>query len=438
MLWVSDYFRRARLELENGTGVAIPGSVGADSFQSTYAKVGWDLTVVNGDANLAVPAGTGAAWSTAELHAFMVANRNPTTNLDREWQIYHVSLPLDFTPFAGIFGIMFDDIGDHREGACNFIQNFSGGNFDDDRSRLRSAIHEVGHGFNQLHPPAEGLASDNSIMSQSGPVRNVILNRSGTYPDDINFAFNDHNRHHMIHFPDVVVRPGGEDFEFGHLGIFAPEAQDRATERGFKLESGAADLRLKLGQPLVLQLEIVNGGRETATVPTKFGTAFRNVEIIVARPGVSERYFRSFVMVCHAEEWRQVAPGKAVAWEEVVYWDSNGVIFPTPGLYRVTAQARWIDGDGAPLAVEASHDVWVDFPVSDRDNAIAAALLDPEVGKYVALGGNAVHLKAAVARIQQAKKLAPDHAAVRQITKLDAFAFALQEQKAQKRRGGRR
>jgi len=417
LFWVSAFFRRARLELENVTGVAIPGSVGADSFQSTYAKAGWDVTVVNGDANIAVPGGVAPSWSEAELHAFMLANRNPAANLDREWQTYHVSVPLDFTPDSGIFGIMFDQLADEREGACNFIQNLTGIH-NDNRARLRSAIHEVGHGFNQLHPPSEVLANDNSIMTQSGGVRQVIQNAGGTYPDDINFAFNAHNRHHLIHAPDVVVRPGGEDFSFGHDGNFAPEAQDDAKERGVALRVAASDGRLKLGQPLVVKVELVNGGAKPVSVPAIFGTKLHNVSIVVRRAGREERRIRSFVLICHEELHRDLAPGKSITWEEVIYWDRNGVVFPDPGPYAVSVEARWFES-GQPLAAEASSDVWVDYPLSEKENAVAAALLDDEVGKYVALGGNAVHLKRAVARIAEAKKAEPKHPAIRRIAQID-------------------
>ena len=417
LFWVSDFFRRARLELENVTGVAIPGSVGADSFQSTYAKAGWDVTVVNGNANIAVPGGVSPSWSEAELHAFMVANRNPAANLDREWHAYHVSVPLDFTPDSGIFGIMFDQLADEREGACNFIQNFTGIH-NDNRSRLRSAIHEIGHGFNQLHPPTEGLANDNSIMTQSGGVRTVIQNAGGTYPDDINFAFNAHNTHHLIHAPDVVVRPGGEDFMFGHVGTFAPEAQDDAKDRGVALRVAASDGRLKLGQPLVVKVELVNGGAKPVSVPAIFGTKLHNVSIVVRRAGREERRIRSFVLICHEELYRDLAPGKSITWEEVVYWDRNGVVFPDPGPYAVSVEARWFES-GQPLAAEASSDVWVDYPLTEKENAVAAALLDDEVGKYVALGGNAVHLKRAVARIAEAKKAEPKHPAIRRIAQID-------------------
>jgi hypothetical protein len=434
LYWVSDFFRRARLELENVTGVAIPGSVGADSFQSTYAKAGWDVTVVNGNANIAIPGGVSPSWSEAELHAFMVANRNPAVNLDREWHAYHVSVPLDFTPNAGIFGIMFDQLADEREGACNFIQNFTG-NFNDNRSRLRSAIHEIGHAFNQLHPPTEGLANDNSIMTQSGGVRTVIQSAGGTYPNDINFAFNAHNTHHLIHAPDVVVRPGGEDFMFGHDANFAPEAQDDARDRGVTLRVAASDGRLKLGQPLVVNVELVNGGATPVLVPAILGTKLHNVSIVVRTAGREERRIRSFVLICHEELSRDLAPGKSITWEEVVYWDRNGVVFPDPGRYSVSVEARWFVG-GQPLAAEATVDVWVDYPLTEKENAVAAALLDDEVGKYVALGGNAVHLRHAVARIAEAKKAEPQHPAVRRIAQIDERARAIKNKRsaAKKRR----
>jgi hypothetical protein len=413
--------------------VAIPGNVGADSFQSTYAKAGWDLTVVNGNTNIAVPAGVSPSWSEAELHAFMVANRNPAVNLDREWHVYYVSVPLDFTPFAGILGIMFDQLADEREGACNFIANFTG-NFNDNRSRLRSAIHEIGHAFNQLHPPTEGLANDNSIMTQSGDARTAILNAGGTYPDDINFAFNAHNTHHLIHAPDVVVRPGGEDFMFGHDGNFAPEAQDDARARGLALRVSVSDGRLKLGQPLIVTAELLNRGTSPVAAPALLGSRLHNVSIVVSAPGREARRLRSFVLICHEDLQRDLAPGKSITWEEVIYWDRNGIVFPDPGRYSVSVEARWLVG-AQPFAAEASADVWVDYPLTEKENAVAAALLDDEVGKYVALGGNAVHLKHAVARIAEAKRAEPNNPAVRRIAHIDERARAIRKRRpAGKRR----
>jgi hypothetical protein len=419
MLWVSEFFRRASVELENVTGGALVSSFGTNDFRSVYSTVGWDVSVTNGDANLAVPAGVSGAdpWSNAELHAFMVANRNLSTNLDTQWRVYYVAVPFDSGAQPGLFGIMFDQLGDEREGACNFVNNFSGAH-NDNRARLRSACHEVGHAFNLQHPPVEGLASDNSIMSQSGPVKTVIEAAGGTYSDDINFAFNEHNRHHLIHSPDVVVRPGGEDFEFGHSVGFAPEAADNANAIGMELTLSTGAARLKLGEPLTVKLELKNNGDDVVPVPKNIGTGFRTVEITIRKSGREPRPYRSFVMMCDGHPVQALKPGQSIVAEEVIYWDREGCVFDAPGAYSVFAAVRW-EVMGQPFAAEAKVDVFVDYPVSEADNAIAALLLNDEVGKYVALGGNAFHLKGAVARIKSASELGSKHPSVLRLRKID-------------------
>jgi hypothetical protein len=347
----------------------------------------------------------------------MTDNRNPATDLDKEWRFYHVFVPFDSGESTGLFGIMFDELQDQREGSCNFIQNF-GGVHNDDRAKLRSAAHEIGHGFNQLHPPTEGLSSDNSIMSQSGAVRSVIESAGGTYPDDINFSFNEHNRHHLIHFPDVVVRPGGEDFQFGHAAGFAPEAADNGDAAGLTLQLTVSSGRLKLGEPLMLRVELKNNGKESVQVPRNIGTAFRVTEITVNKNGEPPRPFRSFVIACDGHDSVALRPGAAVGSDEIIYWDSRGFLFRSPGMYLLSAVVKWEEFRKA-FAVTASANVWVDYPVDDRDNHMASLLLNDEVGKYVALRGNATHLKEAVSRIEQATRAGKEHPAIQRILKLD-------------------
>ena len=38
----------------------------------------------------------------------------------------------------------------------------------------------------------------------------------GVFPTDIALRFNRHVRHHLVHFPDIVVHPGGMSFGTGH------------------------------------------------------------------------------------------------------------------------------------------------------------------------------------------------------------------------------
>jgi hypothetical protein len=290
------------------------------------------------------------------------------------------------------------------------------GDHNDDRAKLRSAAHEVGHGFNQLHPPdEEGLFSDNSIMSQSGEVRRLL---GSSYPAAINFAFNEHNRHHLIHSPDVVVRPGGEDFTFGHRVGFTPEAEDNADAAGIELRMRMDGNHLKLGEPLVLRLELVNNGKHNIHVPANIGTAFHRAAITVRKSGEKARPFRSFVMACDGHDNQELKPGQSAGSDETIYWDRNGCVFQAPGVYVVSAAVGWEDG-GQHFVAKSSVEVWVDYPATDRDNQIAALLLHPEVGKYIALGGNATHLKEAVARVEQATKVAKNHRAVTRIKQID-------------------
>jgi hypothetical protein len=422
MLWVSDFYRRAQVEVENVTGGTLVTSAGVNDFSTVYATAGWDVTILTGDADLAVPADASSTdpWSRAELHAFMLANRNPATNLNFEWRIYYLTVPFDLTPDSGTFGVMFDHFGEQREGACNFADNLTGVH-DDDRARLRSACHEVGHAFNLFHPPDEGLENDNSIMSKSGAVRELIQDSGGTYPDDINFVFNEHNRHHLIHSPDVVVRPGGEDFEFGHNFGFSPEAEDNAEAAQLDLDLKIENDPLTLGEPLTIQLTLTNHGQEAVRVPKNIGTAFRSTEITVGKSGERARHYHSFVLLCDGQADIELKPGKSIVSNEVIYWDRNGCVFDSPGSYTVSASITW-DTKGQPFSATTSARVFVDYPLTKADNDVAALLLNDEVGKYVALGGNARHLKEAVSRIKRASELAEEHSAVQRLRKLDNVA----------------
>ena len=116
---------------------------------------------------------------------------------------------------------MYDTIGVPREGVASFCddgypssQSSSFGTAANKKQRdvprafLRSACHEVGHGFNQIHQEQEAGA-DNSIMTTTPSVADVLGGPPGVFPDDINLAFNEHVRHHLVHFPDPRCGPAG-------------------------------------------------------------------------------------------------------------------------------------------------------------------------------------------------------------------------------------
>jgi hypothetical protein len=87
MGWVSKWLRKATVEIDRVSVSEAPlnNSAGED-WKSAYDDVGWHITVVNSNNNVAEP--SGASWSNGEMHAAMLARRD-SSNLDVEWR-YHV------------------------------------------------------------------------------------------------------------------------------------------------------------------------------------------------------------------------------------------------------------------------------------------------------------------------------------------------------------
>jgi len=56
-------------------------------------------------------------------------------------------------------------------------------------------------------------------------------------------------------------------------------------------------------------------------------------------------------------------------------------------------------------------DIFVDYPVTEKENELIAHMLNDEVGKYIALGGHAYHLKSAVKHIEVVMDIDKNHPA---------------------------
>ena len=85
-----------------------------------------------------------------------------------------------------------------------------------------------------------------------------------------------------------------------------------------------------------------------------------------------------------------------------MFWSTAGFAFERPGRYRVDVAVSW-SAQGVLVGVQGGVDVFVDYPTSDADNHAADLVLHPEVGKWVALGGDAYHLGEACRRLQEAQ-----------------------------------
>jgi hypothetical protein len=424
MGWVSPFFRRATVEVDTLQGAVPPAAVpsitgtGTEDFKTVFKTAGWDLNVIFDQTNIPVPAGVNAkdCWTPANLHALMMANRKPGTDLDVNWHFHLIVVP---AKLGCSRGVMYDMIDVPREGSASFSDDgyptSDSSNFgaaankkqrDVPRAYLRSASHELGHGFNQIHQEQEGGA-DNSIMTTTPSVADVLAGpttgQPGVFPDQINLGFNDHVRHHLIHFPDPTVRPGGMTFGSGHSSTVPSADQDRHYFSHEDLSLGvAADQRqIALGEPLLLKWKLTNVSDGPIPVPNNLTTEALYAKVTVVNPLGAVKPMPPFVILCEAASIENLAPGDSVSAETRVYWSSRGFAFERAGRHIIEVDIAW-SISGVPFGVRERTDVWVDYPQSQTDNDAAATLMHPEVGMYVALGGGADHLKTATARLDRA------------------------------------
>ncbi|HMG34186.1 MAG TPA: hypothetical protein VKM94_09635 [Blastocatellia bacterium] len=423
MGWVSTFFRKATVEVDTLKGAVAPQAVPAisggatEDFKTVFKTAGWNLNVVFDQKDIPVPAGVVATncWSSADLHALMLNVRNPATNLDKEWHFHLIVVP---ARLGCSRGIMYDQIGVPREGSASFSDDgypasdsaFFGTATNQmqrnvPRAYLRSASHELGHGFNQIHQEQEGGA-DNSIMTTTPSVADVLgtaaTGEPGVFPTNINLGFNDHVRHHLIHFPDPAVRPGGMTFGSGHSSTVPSADSDRHyfSSDDLELTVTAEHKQINLGEPLQLAWTLTNRSAGPIPVPNDVRIEALSAYITVTTPNGVIRPMPTFIIECESSKIANLEAGKSLTAETRLYWSSRGFAFDRPGGYVIEVDVMWAIS-GVPFGVKGRTDVWVNFPQSDTDNAAAAALLHPEVGKYVALGGGATHLTEAVSRLDE-------------------------------------
>jgi hypothetical protein len=423
MGWVSSFFRRATVEIDTLTGAVPPKAVptisgtGTEDFKTVFATAGWDLSVVYDQTNIPVPPGVTPTncWSNADLHALMVANRKAGTDLDKEWRFHLIVVP---ARLGCSRGIMYDQIDVPREGSASFSDDGyptgDSSNFgaaankkqrDVPRAYLRSASHELGHGFNQIHQEQEGGA-DNSIMTTTPSVADVLggpaTGLPGVFPTNINLGFNEHVRHHLIHFPDPTVRPGGMTFGSGHSSFVPSADTDRhyLSADDLELRVTAQQSQIALGEPVQLQWELVNNSSDAIPVPNDISTEALYATIEVINPNGVVKMMPPFVILCEGTKIENLDAGKSISASSRVYWSSRGFAFERTGRHVIEVQVKWSIA-GVPFGARGRTDVWVNYPLTSTDNNVAATLMHPEVGMYVALGGGANHLTDAVDRLSR-------------------------------------
>lgn len=148
-------------------------------------------------------------------------------------------------------------------------------------------------------------------MTPTPSVANV-LGTAGTFPDDINLAFNETVKRHLRHLPDPAVRPGAMDF-FGSA-VASPEPADVAWLETASLAVELSTTTPRLGEPVRLSFVLSNAGEAPLPVPGSLDTGSLTVRINVTDPSGRITFMRpEKVRSCPRTTTEPLRPGRRSA-----------------------------------------------------------------------------------------------------------------------------
>ena len=429
MEWVSSKFRKAYLDIhtlqsaEAPQGVDDPDGTGTETFRSIFTTAGWDLSVSYKTPDITIPGSLAGiqdsdeCWNRENSHELLetVSTYDPAI-LDKKWKVHLIAIE---GSLGCSRGRMFDneisatDIGDAnnvaREGAVTYSNDgYDHANFGDNeddlqkdtpRAFIRSAAHEVGHAFNMIHQSSEA-GNDNSIMTTSPSVAGVLNAAGLDFPEDIDLAFNPLCRHHLIHRPDPWVRPGALEFTGDLVGT--PEADDVYfyDPAELKMELALSGKNIKLGEVLKVSWKVTNTSKNPIVFPERVTDSSFTARASITYPDGSIRYVRPVEVNADIENpLTLLKPGQTRTAETTLFWNKKGFTFTNPGKHTIEVNLLWAN-EGCYAGINASEDLWVDYPVTANENEVASLILHKDVGRYVALKGRKP-IKEAIQRIEK-------------------------------------
>ena len=406
MGWVSRFYRRASVEIDAVAGCERPVDNGAGiGWSQVFEALGWDVSVRLSDTDVAEPSGAG--WSDAEMHAAMLARRDPVS-LDSDWR-YHILAvkTIDSTPR----GIMYDSGATDsdnvpREGvgiATNWMipntpdwglvrgQRFGAAA----APFFRTAVHELGHAMSLYHTTVDnGFMNTTDVIAAAGTA-------AAPFPTNIKWAYADANLAQLRHYPDVFVRPGGTAFGTASTTTPAISPTDRRLDMPeLTLEVTPLLGEVPIGAPVRVGLQLVNTGTTTQRVPARISLKTDVVRGWVRGPSGTVRSFRPLMACVEDEQMIDLHPGEAVTDSLTLLRGGEGALFPAPGLHDVTVEVHW-ELDGMEAVAAGSGSVLV-TGAQDASHAAAAhaVLATPDAHLVLVLGGD--HLIDGVSAIERA------------------------------------
>lgn len=398
----SGFYRGCAVEVDVMTERKFPVSVtmidnSVINYTSVYRTAGIDCAVTVDQTDIPED----VDLSTTELQTALATNQRPADPNDDTWRLWL---------FVGsaqgqILGLMFDDVEPFRQGTAGFFDPELGDMSilapaarnkkigDVPAAFLRTLLHESGHAFNLFHPKHDVhvVPLGTTIMNQTGDVM-MFANNVNTFPGNITFAFDEHNRTSLVHSPDPQVRPGWKRFGFGHgslNGITDPTdaigfLQSEPPVEGLQLSISLPDVVFR-GQFVSAQFALTNTGTEPRQVTTALNLSQGDMRLLLKPPDEELNDVRDVILACGDRPLTTLAPGESLNGSGQIFYTNYGFTFRQTGRFYISAELNVGDALGSVVKSKPAAIV-VRAPATPEEEDIARLSMEPGVGRAFAFG----------------------------------------------------
>jgi hypothetical protein len=279
-------------------------------------------------------------------------------------------LMFDYTgddPLLGRFG---DSNGVPREACAVFTDSFAD---TDDRGKVFSAIHELGHVFNLVHDQSGG-----SFMARFGGLDG--------------FLGADCQRLTSVSEGNWIHSPGGANFLSGDPPARVSAGHRIApARRGWNLKANLGKDSFLPGEPVLLDLELVPRGRPSGTIESRLDPGYDALAIWFETPrGERRRHQPPYHYCRRVPSPVEVSPARPLRNNPRITHTSTRLNFEIPGTYRIWAEytppsAKGQRGTGTILSNVLEFEVR--RPRGNFEQRISQTLCLPSVAQFMTYKG---------------------------------------------------
>jgi hypothetical protein len=416
----SGFYRGCAVEVDVMTNRKFPASVtmldsSVINYTSVYRTAGIDCAVTVDQTNLPED----SELTTTELQTALATNQRPTDPNDDTWRLWLFVGSAQGTNL----GLMFDDVEPFRQGTAGFFDPDLGNSSivaasarnkkigEVPAAFLRTLLHESGHAFNLFHPKHDVhvVPIGTTIMNQTGDVMGFATNVN-TFPGNITFSFDEHNRTSLIHSPDPQVRPGWKRFGYGHgslNGITEPTdaigfLQNEPPVEGLELSLVVPDVVFR-GEFVTAQFVLTNTGSQAREVTTALNLSQGDMRLLLKPPDEELNDVRDVILACGDRPLTTLAAGESLHGSGQIFYTNYGFTFRQTGRFYVSAELNIGDALGSVVRSKPSVIV-VRAPATPEEEDIARLSMEPAVGRAFAFGDFGVDQDAKVKLEELANK----------------------------------